>query len=81
MLEYHLGLRVRVDDSVHDALLGANGCSAGILCVVRPEEELLVTSLRQDLEDEVIVRAVWRSELGKGSAVLVDVSFFAAGSA
>lgn len=68
MLEHKLGLGVRVDHPVHDSLLCADRGSARILRVVRPQEHLLVAPLREDLEDEIVVGAVRRSELSAVSA-------------
>lgn len=61
--EHHVWLRRTVDDAVHDSLGELDGSTRGVLGVFGPEEELLVAPLAEDLQYEVVVRAVRRSEV------------------
>lgn len=61
--EDHLGLGERVGHAIHDALGVLHRLAACVPRIVAPEEHLLVPPLGEHLEDEVVVCAVWGSEV------------------
>lgn len=74
VIEDHVGLGVVVGDAVVDRLGVGDvlAVAVSVFGVVGPHEELGVATVTEDLEDEVVVRAVWGAEVGGANAEDLD---------